>query len=148
MGILLRKICYDLTGRIELQNQKRIRTLEGKENCKYLGILEADTNKQTEMNEKKVHLANEKTARNQALPQKSHQRDKLMGNLPCKIHGTILKIDKWWTQTNVPKDKKIEDDAQERWHWTTVCVKKKKEEKGLANIEDNVDSSIKGFEMS
>ena len=37
---------------IELQNQEIIRTLGEKENYKYLGILEAYTNRQTEMKEK------------------------------------------------------------------------------------------------
>ena len=37
---------------IQLSNQKRIRTLGEKENYKYLGILETDTMKQAEMNEK------------------------------------------------------------------------------------------------
>ena len=39
-----------ITEGIELTNQKRIGTLEEKENYKYLGILEVDTIKQTEIN--------------------------------------------------------------------------------------------------
>ena len=42
-----------ITEGIELSDQERIRTLEEKETCKYLGILEADTIKQVEMKEKK-----------------------------------------------------------------------------------------------
>ena len=38
---------------IELPNQERIRTLRERENYKYLGILEADTIKQVEMEEKR-----------------------------------------------------------------------------------------------
>ena len=38
---------------MEQPNQEKIRTLREKENHKYLGILEADTIKQTEMKEKK-----------------------------------------------------------------------------------------------
>ena len=41
-----------LTGRIELPNQDKIRTLGEKENYKYLAILEADTIKQVEMKDK------------------------------------------------------------------------------------------------
>ena len=37
---------------IELPSQVVIRTLGGKETCKYLGVLEADTIKQVEMEEK------------------------------------------------------------------------------------------------
>ena len=37
----------------ELPNQESIRTLEEKNNYKYLGILESDTNKLVEMKEKK-----------------------------------------------------------------------------------------------
>ena len=75
-----------ITEGIELPNQERIRMLGGKENClsasnipKYLGILEADTIKQAEMKEKKikkrVSQGNEKCSRNQALQQKSYQRE-------------------------------------------------------------------------
>ena len=37
---------------IQLPNQKNIKTLGEKENCKYLGILEVNTIKQVEMKEK------------------------------------------------------------------------------------------------
>ncbi len=37
---------------IELPNQERIRMVGEKENCKYLGLLGADTIKQAEMKEK------------------------------------------------------------------------------------------------
>ena len=39
---------------MELPNQEKIRTLGGKETCKYLGIFEAKTMKQVEMKEKKI----------------------------------------------------------------------------------------------
>ena len=47
-----------ITEVIELTNQEKIRTLGEKETCKYLGILEANTVKQVEMEEKikKVYL--------------------------------------------------------------------------------------------
>ena len=41
-----------LTGRIELPNQDKIRTLGENETYKYLSILEADTIKHVEMREK------------------------------------------------------------------------------------------------
>ena len=42
----------EIKERIEQPNQERIKTLEEKENYKYLGILEEDTIKQEEMKEK------------------------------------------------------------------------------------------------
>ena len=41
-----------LTDGMELLNQNKIRTLGEKENCRYLGILEADTIKQVESKDK------------------------------------------------------------------------------------------------
>ena len=41
-----------MTEEIELPNQEKIRMLEEKETYKYLGMLEADTIKQVEMDEK------------------------------------------------------------------------------------------------
>ena len=43
---------WHLTEEIELPNQDKIRTLGEKETYRYLGILEADSNKQVEMKEK------------------------------------------------------------------------------------------------
>ena len=43
---------------------------------------------------------NEKTYRNQALQQESHQRDKDLSYIPCKIFGTIIKTDKRRIQIN------------------------------------------------
>ena len=40
-----------LKGEMELLNLEKSRTLEDKETCKYLGILEADTIKQVKMTE-------------------------------------------------------------------------------------------------
>ena len=80
---------------IELPNQERIRTSGEKKTYKYLGILEADTIKQVEMREKKRILQeNEKTTQNQTTLQKPHQRDEYLSCPPCKILGTILKVDK------------------------------------------------------
>ena len=42
---------------------------------------------------------------------KSHQKNKHLSSPPCKIIGTILKMDKGRTQTNGPPDKKVDDDA-------------------------------------
>ena len=45
-----------ITEEIELSDPERIRTLREKENCKYLGILEAYTTKQTKKNRRKEFL--------------------------------------------------------------------------------------------
>ncbi len=60
---------------------------------------------------RKVLQTNEKVSRNEALKLKSHQKDKHLGSLPCKILGTILKTYERGTQTKCPEDKKV-DDAQ------------------------------------
>ena len=51
---------------MELPNQDKIRTLGEKENCKYLGILEADNIKQVEMKEK---IKKEYLRRTRKLPE-------------------------------------------------------------------------------
>ena len=92
--LIMRNELRKSTEGIELPNQERIRTLGEKENYKYLAILETDTIKQVDMKEKilkRVSQKNEKASRNQALQQKSNQRNKHLGCLPCKILGTILK---------------------------------------------------------
>ena len=66
-----------LTDGMEPPNQDKIRTLEGKETYKYLGVLEADTIKQVEMKEKikKVYLR-----RTRKLPEtKLHSRQLIKG---------------------------------------------------------------------
>ena len=47
---------------IEIPNQEKIRTFEENENCKYLGILGADTFKQAKIREKSVSQENKKTS--------------------------------------------------------------------------------------
>ena len=52
-----------------------------------------------------------KTARNYAVWQKSHQKNKHLDIPPCKIHRTILNWDKGGTQTNRQKDKRVDNYA-------------------------------------
>ena len=69
-------------------------TLGEKETYKYLEIFEADTITQVEMKEKV--LKKEYTRRTRKLletdlcKKESHQRDKHLGNSPCKILRTFL----------------------------------------------------------
>ena len=90
--MLMRSEKLQITEGIEMLNQKRIWMHEEKENNKYLGMLETKTFKQVEIKEKIVLRKNEKTSQNQALLQKSPQRNKHLGNPLCKILGTILKF--------------------------------------------------------
>ena len=71
-----------LSDGMELPNQDKIRTLAENETYKYLGILEADTIKQMEMNDKiqKEYLSRtKKTTRDKTLLQKPYQRNKYLG---------------------------------------------------------------------
>ena len=104
------------------QIPKKIRTLGEKENYKYLGILGMDAMKHAVIqgnDKKRLPLTKEKTSRNQAL-QRNLTKDKQLGCPPCRLLRIILKIDREWTQTNGPEDKKVDDDTQSftigRWH--------------------------------
>ena len=82
---------------VEVPNEVVIRTLGEKETYKCLGILEGDTSKQAEMNEKfffKVSKKNQKTTRDKILSQEPCQRDKYLGCPPRKILWTILEMEK------------------------------------------------------
>ena len=109
-----------------------------------IGSRHHQTSRDKIKNNKRIPQMNEKTYRNQARQQTSHQRDKHLGSRPCKILRTILKMKKGRIQTNRPKDKKVDDYAQgltsKRWQ-TAVYLKRG----GLSNIEDCVDTSIQGF---
>ena len=78
-------------------------------------ILEADSIKQAEMKERK---RKEFLRRTRKLPEtKASSRNlinmyKLLGLYPCKIFGTVLKMNQGGIQTNVPEDQKVDDDEQ------------------------------------
>ena len=144
-GIWHRRMCHTQNERrkktewIELPNQKRIRRLGEKEitsiwkNWKW-----TPSNKQrwNEKFKKWVLRMNEKTFRNQILQQKNHQRNKYLGSAPSKIPKTILTMDKKKIKTNVPEDKKVDNDAQllafERCHTQKICHEKEVEENSPA----------------
>ena len=68
------------------------------------------------MKEKTIKIVpqkNEKASPNQTLRQKSHQRNKYLGCLPCKIFWIILEIDLGRTHANGPRDMRVNDDAQD-----------------------------------
>ena len=72
----------------EVSNQKRMWTLGEKEN--YLEILEVDSTKDERKNKKRVNQKCLKTSRKQALHQKSHQKNRHLGCISCKLHWAIL----------------------------------------------------------
>ena len=102
-----------MTEGIEQPNQEKSGMLEEKETYYYLGILEVDTIKQVGMKEKikKVSQENKKTTQNQIMSQKSHQRSKHLGCFPCQMLRMILKVNKGRTSTNLPENKKTNNDA-------------------------------------
>ena len=93
----------------EQRNNGRKKSGQHKKNYKYLGILEADTVKQTD--EKKKYLIR-KFHETKDLQKKSHQSNKHLGCPPCKILLTILKMEKGGTYTNLLKDEDIDDNVQ------------------------------------
>ena len=98
---------------IELPNQGSIRTIRDKKNFKFLGILEVDVVKQVERKEKKaiVPRTNEEATWKQTMQPKFHKRDEHLGCLPCKILGSIVKINRDRTQITGSHDNKIDDNA-------------------------------------
>ena len=111
--------------RIELLNQKSIKTFGVKENYKHLGILEKIQSNKQRWKKRMTTKKNEKNSAYQTLLQKFHQRNKYMGCHPFKIVGTILKMNKGVIETNGPNDNKIDAYEQgltsERWHRQIVC---------------------------
>ena len=81
--------------RIELPNQDKDKALKEKETYKYMGISEVDTIKQAEMKEKteKEYPRRTRKRLETKLHHISHQMDKYLSGSPCKILGTILKVD-------------------------------------------------------
>ena len=85
-----------ITDGVELPNQDKIRTPTENENYKYLGILEDDTIKQVEMENKiqKEYLRRtKKTTQDKTQSQKPYQRYKYMSCTLVRYSGPFLK----WT---------------------------------------------------
>ena len=91
----------------ELSNEEKVRTFGEKEHYKYLGKLEGDTIKQVEKKSKK----------NTSGERENYSKPNYIAKIswkdctPCKILGTIFKVDERRTLKNGPKNKKINDDA-------------------------------------
>ena len=141
-----------LTDGIELPNQDKIRKLAENETCKYLGILEADTIKQVEM-ENKIQKEYLRRTR-KLLETKLNCRNLTKGintwAVPLvRYSGTFLT----WT-----RDERRQMDQRTRKLMTMhmalnprddvdrLYVLRKETESGLASIEDSVDTSIQRLE--
>ena len=101
-----------ITEGIKLPNKERIRKLGKKKVSENIGSGHHQTSGGERKNDRRVPQTNEKTSQNLALQQIPHQRNKHLDSIPCKILGTILKMDKGITQTNGQVNKKVDNDEQ------------------------------------
>ena len=135
---------------MELPNQNKIRTLGEKETYKYLGTLEADTIKQEEMKEriKKEYLRRTR----KLLETKLCNR-----NLIKRINTWALSLVRYsvtfflsapeknfikWTKKKTRKLMTMHMALHPSDDVDRLYVSRKKEGRGLANVEDSVDASI------
>ena len=141
-----------MTDGIELPNQDRIRTLEEKETYKYIGILEADTIKQVQMKDKiqKEYLRRTR----KLLETKFSGRNLIKGintwALPLvRYSGPFLT----WTRDELrqmdQRTRKLmtmHKTLHPRDDVDRLYVPRKEGGRGLASIEDSVDTSIQRLE--
>ena len=137
-----------LTDGIELPNQDKIRTLTENETYKYLGILEADSIKQVEMKNKiqKEYL----TTTRKLLETKLNCRNLIKGINTWAVpsldtrdpfsSGPEMNLDKWTKEMTMHKALHPRDDVDR------LYVPRKEGGRGLASIEDSVDTSIQRLE--
>ena len=141
-----------LTDRMELPNQGKIRMFAENENYKYLGILEADTIKQIEMKNK---IEKEYLWRTRKLLEAKLSSRNLINGINTwavplvRYSGPFLK----WTRDKLrqmdPRTRKLmtmnkalhpKDDVDR------LYVPRKQVGRGLASINDSVDTSIQRLE--
>ena len=141
-----------LTDRIELANQDKIRTLAENETYKYLGILETDTIKQVGMKDKiqKEYLRRTR----KLLETKLSSRNPIRGINTwalalVRYSGPFLK----WTRDELrqidQRTRKLmtmHKALHSRDDVDRLYVPRKEGERGLASIEDCVDTSIQRIE--
>ena len=130
-----------LTDGIELLNKDKIKSLAENETYKYLGILEADTIKQAEMKEK---IQKEYLRRTRKLLE-----TKLNSRNLVRYSGPFLK----WTREEFKQmDQRtrklitMHKALDHRDDVDRLYVSRKEEGRGLASIEDSVDTSIHRLE--
>ena len=147
-------MCRAYSEKREQRNNGRNRTaLSGK--CKntwrktklqILGSGYHQTNKDVKKSKKEVTQKRQKASRNQILLVESHQRNIQQGSPSWMIIETIPKMDKEETQTNGPKNWKVDDNAKDfTLEWWGIYQEKKLEAHS-ASVEICVDATILGFE--
>ena len=137
-----------LTNGMELANQDMIRTLAENEPYKYLGILEADTIKQVQM---KIKIQKEYLRRTRKLLVTKISRRKLIkgiktwAGLLVRYPGPFLKRTRNELKQMDKRTRKLmtmHKALHPRDDVDRLYVSRKDGGRGLANIEDSVDSSI------
>ena len=140
-----------LTEGMEQTNQEKIRMLREKETYKYLGILEADTIKQVKMKEKIKKGYLRRTRKLLETTQYSRNLTKGINTwdvLFVRYSGPFLKWIRelkqmdWRTWKLMTMHKALHpiDDIDR------LYMSRKRSERGLDNIEDNVDAPIQWLE--
>ena len=137
-----------LTDGIELPNQDKIRTFAENETYKYLGILEADTIKQVEMKNKiqKVYLRRTRKLLETKLSSRNFIKGINTWAVPLvRYSGPFLK---WTSEELRQMDQRsrklmtLHKALHPRDDVDRLYVSKKEGGRGLASIEDSVDTSI------
>ena len=141
-----------MTEEVKLPNKVVIRMLGEKETYKYLGILKADTIKQVEMKEKIKKESLRRTRK--LLETKLYSRNLVKGINTWAVHlirylGPFLK----WTREELKRmDQRtrklmtLHKALHPRNDADRLYVSRREGVKGLAIIEDNVDTSIQRLE--
>ena len=136
-----------MTDGIELPNHDKIRTLEENETYKYLGILEADTIKQVQMNDR---IRKEYLRRTRKLLETKLSSRNLIKRIDTwavplvRYSGPFLK----WTRVDqrTRKVMAMHKALHPRDDVDRLYVSRKEGGRGLASIEDTVDASIQRLE--
>ena len=141
-----------LTDGMKLPNQDKIKTLTENETYKYLGILEADTIKQVEMKEK---IQNEYLRRTRKLLERKLSSINLIKGINTwavplvRYSGPFLK---WIRDELKQMDQRtrklmtMHKALHPRDDVDRLYVSRKERGRGLASIEDSIDSSIQRLE--
>ena len=137
-----------MTDGMELPNHDRIRTLEENETYKYLGILEADTIKQVQMNDliRKEYLRRTRKLHETKLSSRNLIKGINTWAVPrVRYSGPFLK----WTREKLKQMDQRARKLMTNHHRDDVdrlYVSRKEGGRGLASIEDTVDASIQRLE--
>ena len=141
-----------LTDGIELPNQDKFRTLAENETYKYLGILEADTIKQVEMKNKIQKEYLRRTRKLLETKLNSRNLSKEINTWAVSLVRYVWPFLKWTRDELRQMDQRtrklmiMHKALHPRDDVDRLYVLRKEEGRGLANIEDSVDTSIQRLE--